>query len=141
MPVMIQKNMNRSDAYQESWVETQLWAKSHTKNNDIFIVPIYLSGFRVFSERGEVVDWKDGSAGYLAPLYLKEWWSRMEVFGLTKTNYNELSQKLAYWELSDAKVKKIGHMYNASYFVNENGKGNHDLKEVYKNGNFTVYKL
>jgi hypothetical protein len=44
------------------WIGVQLWAKENTPIDAMFITPPYLQGFRIYSERGAVAEWKDDSS-------------------------------------------------------------------------------
>jgi len=46
------------------WIGVQLWAKENTPIDAMFITPPYLQGFRIYSERGAVAEWKDGTQQY-----------------------------------------------------------------------------
>jgi len=139
-PNMVKKNLQRSNARHDNWIKTQEWAYNNTTKKDIFIVPIYESGFRLYSERSIVADWKDGSAGYLSPKYIDLWWKKMTDFGLTKNSYSDSFQKKSYLNLSSQKVIYLGDKYNANFFITENKKI-YPYRILYKNNNFVIYKL
>lgn len=140
IPFMVKSNFMRVDSYQQSWEDVQKWSKSHTNKSDMFIVPIYLSGFRVYSERPIVADWKDGSIGYLSPQYLKKWWFRMTEFGLDKNNYSSTYQKAMYLNLNETKVQQLAKKYNANYFITER-KRKYELPVDYINQYFIIYNI
>jgi len=135
------KNVFRQDAYENDWKAAQMWANKHTTIHTMFIVPIYLEGFRVFSERAIVADWKDGSAGYLSPEFLRQWWNRMQDFGLDTKHYSDYDMKKNYWGMDEKKVQYLAGKYRASYFVTEVNKSHYNFQLVYNNKHFIIYKL
>lgn len=139
LPFMLRKNFLRKDFYLSSWIRTQKWVNANTGRDSIFIVPIYLPGFRVYSERTIVADWKDGTAGYLSPDYLRKWWIVMQDFGLTEKKYSENYQKKVYSGLSDKQIDVLAGKYEVKYFISETTT--YKFKKVYQNEYFTIYKL
>ncbi len=139
LPYMFYKNQLRIDQEYADWVKVQMWAKNNTSVNALFIVPISIDGFRLYSERSILADWTDGGAGFFAPNYMKKWWERMEDLGLTKTQYDVVYRKYAYNYLSEVSIKNLFRKYNAHYIVVERTTGL-SLSEVYKNEHFVVYK-
>lgn len=137
---MIKTNLNRVDHYKDSWVDVQKWSKNNTNRDAMFLVPIYLTGFRVYSERPIVGDWKDGVGGYLSPKYSEEWWSRMKDFGLSMARHDDSYQKVLYNNLSKKNISLLSKKYHAQYFVTEN-KSISFFPKQYQNKYFAVYSL
>lgn len=117
--------------FEESWRDVQLWAKRNTPKDALFITPPYREGFRIFSERGIVGDWKDGTQQYFDIEYSYEWWRRMRDLGGGGKGYDSLSEE-RYIELA--------RKYGASYLVVPKGR-RLDLKRVYENGGYAVYRF
>jgi hypothetical protein len=65
------------------WAAVQLWARDNTPRDAVFLVPTFMEGFRVLSQRSSWGEWKDGTAVYwyqpLADTYI----SRMRDVGWT----------------------------------------------------------
>lgn len=141
LPVMSRKAVTRKDDFFNNWIAAQQWAKTHTDTRTVFIVPIYLEGFRVFSERAIVTDWKDGSGGYLSPVFLSEWWRRMEKFGLTQYHYTDNYQKQMYRSLSYQQILLLSKTYHAGYFVTDAIKEPDGMEKVYANKTFKIFKI
>jgi hypothetical protein len=55
------------------WLRVQRWARQETGRGDTFLVPPHYEGFRVFSERPVVGEWKDGAAVIWQPEYAGHW--------------------------------------------------------------------
>jgi len=75
----------------------------------VFITPPYLQGFRVYSERSTVVEWKDGTQQYFDSDYSYIWWERTNDIG------DEVKEK--YNNLSKERLIELCKKYNASYIV------------------------
>jgi hypothetical protein len=69
-----------------SWREVQDWVRLHTPKDAIFVTPPQEAGFRVFSERTVVGEWKDGTQQYFDETFATEWAARMEALGRGTTS-------------------------------------------------------
>lgn len=119
------------------WFDVQLWAKHNTAQDDLFVVPPYLEGFKAFSERGIVASWKDGGfSGSLDSRFADEWWGRMSELRCTSGRYRDCQE--GYGSLSDAEFLAIAHRYSASYIVTEKTKLL-SLPLLYRNHEYAVY--
>ena len=124
----------RSEQSFQDWVSVQLWAKEHTAVDDTFIVPPGgLSGFRVFSERPVVTEFKDGNAIFHSPSFVREWSNRMQDVGRTPGSYE-------FDSFQEADFLRIAHKYHARYLVVGIQK-TLNFPQVYENGSFRVYDL
>lgn len=68
----------------KEWLSVQEWARENTPKDAAFIVPPYLEGFRVESERTLYGEWKDGTQMLFNPSFGHEWMRRMEKLGYKK---------------------------------------------------------
>lgn len=66
-----------SSRYNAEWIEVQEWAKTNTKIDALFLTPPTNSGFRVFSERAVVGEWRDGTQQYFSNEFGLNWWKRI----------------------------------------------------------------
>jgi len=123
----------------KEWTDVQLWAKKNTQTDDLFLTPVDIYGFRVYSQRAQVGDFKDGgSTLYHATLY-KEWWQRMLDLGVEKEMING-AYLSGYKELDDEKrILKIAEKYNADWLISI--FYDLQLNRVYNNNKYSVYKL
>ena len=76
--------MSIQNAQEMQWQDVQHWAKQKTDISDGFVVPPWLHGFRVESERTVYGDWKDGTLMNFNPDFGYEWIRRMEKLGYQK---------------------------------------------------------
>jgi hypothetical protein len=113
------------------WIDVQLWAKENTPINAMFITPPYLQGFRIFSERGAVVEWKDGTQQYFDMNYSYKWWERSDDIGK--------EDRAFYDSLSKERLLELCKKYKASYIVFPSSKVL-QLPRVYENKEFRMYK-
>lgn len=119
------ENRNKS-----GWRDVQFWAKNNTQKSDIFLTPPYLTGFRIFSERPIVGEWKDGTQQYFDSEYGDIWWERMNDLGMGKE----------FDKLDLEKLEAIANKYRARYVVVPKSR-ELGLKSVYKNSSYGIYKF
>ena len=82
----LSNNVKERDA---DWRKLQLWAKGNTPIDAVFITPVDMNGFRVFSERSVFVDWVDGSAMHWVKGFEYLWAKRLTKVGISETLMNE----------------------------------------------------
>jgi len=88
------------------WREAQDWARRSTPKDAVFLTPPREAGFRVFSERTVVGEWKDGTQQYFDDAFVREWGDRMQAL-----------RGDAYASLSDRELLDLAARYGASYIV------------------------
>lgn len=115
---------------ESSWREVQLWARDNTQKSDVFITPPYLTGFRIFSERPIVGEWKDGTQQYFDSEYGPVWWERI----------NDLGRDKEFDKLDLEKLVLLADKYKARYVVVPASK-ELDLEMVHKNSGYRIYRL
>jgi hypothetical protein len=109
------------------WVEVQKWARGNTPRSAVFLTPPREAGFRVFSERTAVGEWKDGTQQYFDDGFVREWGLRMEILGdLPKRNDEELRQ--------------IAQRLGATHIVLPARQERAGFAELYRNRDFAVYR-
>jgi len=94
----------------------------------VIVTPQREAGFRVFSERTIVGEWKDGTQQYFDDAFAREWAVRMEAFG--KQEYNTLT---------DDQLRTIAQRFGASYVVHIARRSHPLLRELYRNTYYGVY--
>jgi hypothetical protein len=98
----------RHDVHDDPWVRLQLWARTHTTPGSTFLTPPYLAGFRVFSERPVVGEWKDGTMQYFSSAFNLEWYARMQALGGGDERFERLSPE---------ELRTLAARYGARYLV------------------------
>jgi hypothetical protein len=116
------------------WRDVQVWARENTKKSDLFLTPPDLTGFRIFSKRPIVGEWKDGTQQYFDEHYTYEWWKRMQDMGI------ETGGPKAFNKLGKAAYLELAHKYGAGYLVLRSKRAL-ALPKAYDNGQFAVYRL
>jgi hypothetical protein len=111
-----------------SWRAVQDWARASTPRSAVFLTPPREAGFRVFSERTIVGEWKDGTQQYFDDAFVREWGARMEAVG----------EDLA--PLPEDRLVELAHRYGATYIVLPRGTRK-ALPDVYRNPSWVVYKV
>jgi hypothetical protein len=117
--------------YESGWIDVQLWAKENTPIHATFLTPPYSQGFRIFSERPIVVDWKDGTQQYFDTEYGYEWWERVQMVGGNSRKYDEMSEE---------EYIAIARKYKASYIVVPASR-TLNLEKAYVNKEYAVYRI
>lgn len=123
-----------------SWKNVQLWTERNTSIDSVFIVPPYLDGFRVWSKRNIVGDYKDGTIGLFSSEFAEKWWLIMRDYGLMRSIYSDSNQKEIFSKFEEKKFKELAGKYKADYLVIEKEK-KLDLPCIYENNYFKVYLL
>jgi hypothetical protein len=114
-----------------SWREVQDWVRVNTPKDAIFVTPPQEAGFRVFSERTVVGEWKDGTQQYFDEKFATEWAARMEALGPAD-----------YVKMSDDQLTQIARRFGASFVVVPTRRRGHPgLEEEYQNSHYAVYRV
>ncbi|MFC1713592.1 DUF6798 domain-containing protein [Candidatus Poribacteria bacterium] len=124
------RHFHPKDRNESSWREAQLWARNNTQKSDTFITPPYTTGFRIFSERPIVGEWKDGTQQYFDSEYGPVWWERMNDLGRDK-NFDKLDLE---------KLTLIAGKYKAKYVVVPASK-ELAIQMVHKNSGYRIYQF
>jgi hypothetical protein len=111
-----------------SWRAAQDWVRENTPRSAVFLTPPKEAGFRVFSERTVVGEWKDGTQQYFDDGFVGEWGSRMETLGDD------------YAQLADDQILALAARYGASYIVLPRRPPRPGLVQVYRNPTFAIYE-
>lgn len=118
----------RSRFEQGSFFEAQTWARANTAKTAVFLTPPQEAGFRVFSERAIVGEWKDGTQQYFDDDFAREWGRRMEVV---------MAKDFAKY--SDAEIVALAREFGADYIVGQGRR--RKLPVVFDGGSTVVYSL
>lgn len=111
----------------QNWIDIQLWVNNHTSKDCIVLVPFYSQGFRVYSKRAIVGEYKDGTMSFYSPVFAREWSLRLkDLANWEKTNLNN--------------ILKLQDKHHFSYLINNN-KTFIPLEYIYKNSEYTVYQM
>jgi len=111
-----------------AWRATQDWVRTHTPRSAVLLTPPREAGFRVFSERTIVGEWKDGTQQYFDDAFVKEWGARMQALGDD------------YESLSEDRLLELGRRFGASYIVLPRQPARRGLALVYSNPSWAVYR-
>jgi hypothetical protein len=112
------------------WRDVQDWVRLHTPKDAILVTPPQEAGFRVFSERTVVGEWKDGTQQYFDEQFANEWSARMQALGPD-----------GYARLSDQQLTEIARRFNASFVVTPLRQRRPGLEERYRNNHYAVYAV
>jgi hypothetical protein len=109
------------------WKDIQLWSKETLPFDSMIIVPPYLQGFRIYSERSIYVDWKDGGQSIFSVSFALEWKKRMDEL----RNYSSLREE---------DFSNISRKSGAKFIVVEKPK-KLDFQKLYENKHFIIYEI
>lgn len=121
------------------WQQLQVWVKNHTEPADLFITPPYMKGFRIFSQRSTVGDWKDGTLAFYNDELGAEWWKRMKELGYSESKYG-YKYRAGFDALTQADFNRLASQYRATYLVVSKPK-TLTFNIVYESPQFLVYRL
>lgn len=113
---------------QGSFYAAQTWAREQTPKTAVFLTPPKEAGFRVFSERSIVGEWKDGTQQYFDDAFAKEWGRRMEEV---------MAQE--FGKYSDEEIVALARRFGASYIVGQGRR--RKLPVAFDGGGTRVYSL
>ncbi|HHZ90326.1 TPA: hypothetical protein EYN98_19460 [Candidatus Poribacteria bacterium] len=128
------KGFHSEDRDSQGWRGVQTWARKNTRKTDLFLTPPYMTGFRIFSQRPIVGEWKDGTQQYFDAEYSYEWWRRMRDMKLDGSGGRDFDK------LGKTEYQKLAEKYGASYLV-LSSKIPPGLPKIYDNNQYSVYQL
>lgn len=108
------------------WIDIQLWAKNNTSINEVFLTPPNKTGFRIFSERKIIGEYKDGAPVIFSFKFATIWRQRMEDLQ-------------SYILFSENDINRLKTKYHFDYVVVEKPKS-FDFIKVHENNKYTIYK-
>ena len=151
-------SMNFSNIFEErytDWKKLQLWARENTPPGAMFIAPLDMNGFRVFSNRPVFVDWVDGAAMHWSPGFEELWVDRLKYLGITgplikssagllcglgTSDIRKLIHRFIYDKITEDEFMDIRNKYGAEYVI-ESITRPLSFKQVYENSTFRVYRI
>lgn len=138
---LIDTGLGDPDTY--AWVELQQWAKANTPKTALFLTPPQSAkgGFRVFSERPVVCEWRDGTQMYFSAKFDSIWWGRLNAVSelmLDGARRHIVSRKTLD-DLSDSKLMDLAKEFKVCYLVLPK-KASRELVEVFESGKWAIYK-
>ncbi|MEO5761777.1 MAG: DUF6798 domain-containing protein [Vicinamibacteria bacterium] len=113
---------------QGSFWAAQSWAQQSTPKTAVFLTPPKEAGFRVFSERSIVGEWKDGTQQYFDDTFAKEWGRRMEIVMAKE-----------FGAFTDEEVVALARQFGADYIVGQGRR--RKLPVAFNGGSTVVYSL
>ena len=113
---------------QGSFRAAQNWARENTPKTAVFLTPPKEAGFRVFSERSIVGEWKDGTQQYFDDGYAREWGRRMEIVMAKE-----------FGAYTDEEIVSLARQFGADYVVAQGRR--RKLPVAFDGGSTVVYTL
>jgi hypothetical protein len=137
---------DRSDPETLAWVDVQRWAKENTPADAIFLTPPQTAkgGFRVFSERPVVCEWRDGTQLYFSGDFDEQWWKRLNAVGdlMLDTAGRHIVSRRSLDDLPDGRLMELARDFGAKYIVlpKDAKKNGRELSKVFENARWAVYR-
>lgn len=113
---------------QGSFRAAQNWARENTPKNALFLTPPKEAGFRVFSRRAIVGEWKDGTQQYFDDGFAKEWGLRMEAVMAKE-----------FGKYTDEEIVALAQRFGADYIVGQGRR--RGLPVAFDGGSTIVYSV
>jgi hypothetical protein len=124
----------------DDWVDVCRWAREHTPAGTVFITPRLSHTFCWYSDRGEVVTWKNVPQDARS---IVEWWRRMrDVYEINPSDSeNRWCTSLA--QLGIERLNAVATKYGAQYAVVAllADQPRLPLEPVYANASYAVYRV
>ncbi len=142
---LMKEGLSISSQLPHHWVDVQHWARNNSKQDDLFIVPPDMRGFRIDSERSIVGDYKDGIQMYFNPEFGYQWKQRMELLGAGST-MAETDLGRTYLTMDEERITAISDSFSEQhttiYMVSSQARSpGLDFPLVYENEQYTVHKV
>jgi hypothetical protein len=119
----------------EPWNAVQLWVRDNTPRDSVVLTPPTREGFRVFSERAIVGEWKDGTQQFFSWRFAQGWAARM-----ADTGGNGVGDASVYDGFEPERLRELGRRYGAGYVV-VTADRTMEFDRVHENEEFAVYRL
>ena len=137
---MRHRDFTINNIQEKQWLNMQMWVKGNTISNTVFIVPPYLEGFRVESERTVYADWKDGTLLNFNPAFGLEWLRRMEKLGYEKNSSLQDGFKGLREKNFLHVAEEISAVHSVLLVIEKDG-ATLNFPKLYENEKFIVYKI
>jgi len=123
--------LERPTGIMTHWIDVQKWARENTPIDALFLTPPYRPGFRVYSERSVVAEWKDGTQQYFDADFARDWWERAQMLGENTQSFDRMDQQ---------HYEEIARRYGATHLVTTAHR-RLTLEKLYANRAYAVYRF
>lgn len=131
--------------YAADWVDVQKWCRDNTPYDKLILSPYHLRGFRSYSERGIVFQYRDAQLHVYWEFLFDVITGHTSIIGMPMDDFNDPTEyqvalKKLYKNYTIDEISSLANQFNFSYIVTET---DHvlDLPLAYKNSHFSVYLL
>ena len=141
--VLIVPTMQQRSVPDRDWMQVQQWAKDKTPSNALFLTRPQDSGFRIYSDRAVVGEWRDGTQLYFNGAFADEWWERMNALqpGMAfNPNGTWLNHGKPLDQLEDEQILQLAQRYHADYVVLPRSDRHFLERTGCQNAQWIVYK-
>jgi GH35 family endo-1,4-beta-xylanase len=128
----------------DPWVQAQLWASKYSPRDAVFLTPPQQGGFRIYSERPVVGEWRDGTQLYFASQFAEDWGKKMSKLRpvILDSGGREISRGESIEDMSDDKLVKLCREMGAHFVVlpAPAPEKKRKLRAAYENEKWVVYE-
>ena len=130
----------------QAFCDVAEWAKRNTPWETQFITPPYLEGWRCFSQRSTLVEWKDGAAMLWSDGYGPIWWDRLACLNCNvEASLPDLYEVMTarYQDLSPRQLVDTAHRFGIDGYVvmSANWASAGHFPKAYTNSEYCVYAI
>jgi GH35 family endo-1,4-beta-xylanase len=125
----------------DPWVQAQFWASRNSPKDALFLTPPQQGGWRIYSERPVVFEWRDGTQLYFAADFAADWGRKLHKLRpvVLDTRGKEIARGQSLEEMSEDKLIKLCRELGAQFVVLPAGKSR-NLRPVYENEKWAIYE-
>jgi len=129
------------------WIEMQRWVDRHLPKDAVLLTPFRLQGFRIYSRRAVVCEWKDPgiiTCSHLPTLF--EWENRIRTYtkvaGSTEKDLQDIQHRMPMYSfLPQTSLVALAKTFDAGYIVIESFGKPLNLPLLHENKQFRLYRL
>ena len=123
-----------------AWRDVCAWVAGHTPESACFLTPPAGASFQWYSNRKDVVNWKDVPQDAVG---IVTWWERMRDIHGPESPKGVAHAHRSLGELGAVRLRQLGDEYDADYAIIARlpELPPLDLSEVYSNSGYTVVRL
>ncbi len=116
------------------------WIAGNTPSTAYFLIPLYLSDFRLYAQRSVFFDYISTGPIYFSKSFATEWKHRMDLLHIPSFHLARQDLDILHQALTVAELANLRDTYGITHAVFKQGK-QLDYPLVYENEEFVVYSL
>lgn len=123
-------------SYGREFLEAAEWARTHTEMTARFITPPWEIGFRYFSKRPVLLNWKDGGIIILNPTVIKVFLETFDAYGFRPPDPPKFER------ITSVDILRVGRRFQVDYALIPNTRVSAtNANTVYQNDKWRIIRL